>query len=314
MIVLWGVYGDTPLATVNEVLTRQRQQVEFVDQQAILETDFEPTSDVGIQGLLRVGEQLIELDRVAAVYVRPYGLEQLPTLRQFDPQGAEWRKARALVETLHSWTEMTQALVVNRFSAMASNSSKPYQARLIERHGFAIPETLITTDDEAVREFWLRHGTVIYKSISGVRSIVARLTSEHLDRLEHLRWCPTQFQQHIPGTDYRVHVVGDEVFGCEIISSGDDYRYAGRSGATVSLRACPLEADVAERCVSVVRGLGLAVAGVDLRYHPAGRWFCFEVNPSPAFTYYQSATGQPIGEAIADLLIRGACLARPSGS
>jgi hypothetical protein len=311
MIMLWGVSGDTPLARVQEVLSRHGQPVALVDQQAILETDFELTSDVGIEGTLRVVGREIALDRVTAVYVRAYDLEQLPVLRPLNPQGAEWRHARAVAETLHSWTEMTPALVVNRFSAMASNSSKPYQARLIESHGFAVPETLITTDEEAVREFWLRHGTVIYKSISGVRSIVARLTQEHLDRLERLRWCPTQFQQYVPGTDYRAHVVGDEVFGCEITSNGDDYRYAGRSGATVSLRACPLEGGVAERCRSLARGLGLAVAGVDLRYHPAGRWFCFEVNPSPAFTYYQDQTGLRIGEAIAELLIRGAC---PTGS
>jgi glutathione synthase/RimK-type ligase-like ATP-grasp enzyme len=197
---------------------------------------------------------------------------------------------------------------------MASNSSKPYQARLIAAHGFAVPETLITTDPEAAREFWLRHETVIYKSISGVRSVVARLTSEHLRRLELLCWCPTQFQEYVPGADFRVHVVGDEVFACEIASGADDYRYAGRSGATVTLRDCTLDAEVAERCLSLVHGLGLAVAGVDLRFHPTGRWFCFEVNPSPAFTYYQAVTGQPIDEAIAALLIRGACFAPPLGS
>jgi glutathione synthase/RimK-type ligase-like ATP-grasp enzyme len=267
-----------------------------------------------MEGILRVGEQLIELGLVTAVYMRPYALEQLPALQPFDPRGVEWRQARAVVEALSSWTEMTPALVVNRFSAMASNASKPYQAGRFESHGFAIPETLITTDGEAVREFWLRHGTIIYKSISSVRSIVARLTTEHLDRLALLRWCPTQFQQYIPGTDYRVHVVGDEVFACEIESSADDYRYAGRSGTTVSIRDSPLEDDVAERCRSLVRGLRLSVAGVDLRYHPARRWFCFEVNPSPAFTYYQAATGQPIDEAIADLLIRGACPSDPSAS
>jgi glutathione synthase/RimK-type ligase-like ATP-grasp enzyme len=73
-----------------------------------------------------------------------------------------------------------------------------------------------------------------------------------------------------------------------------------------------VEDDLAARCRSLVRGLGLAVAGVDLRRHPAGRWFCFEVNPSPAFTYYQASTGVPIGEGIADLLIRGAGSALPS--
>jgi glutathione synthase/RimK-type ligase-like ATP-grasp enzyme len=305
MIMLWGLYGDTPLATVKEALESQGQPVAFVDQHAVLDSEFERRSERLIDGAFRVRDQWFDLGQVTAAYMRPFALEQLPALQSIDHQGPEWQRATDLVEALQAWSEMTPALVVNRFSAMASNSSKPYQARLIEGYGFAVPETLITTDAEAVREFWLQHGTVVYKSISGVRSIVSRLTREHMDRFDMLRWCPTQFQQYIPGTDYRVHVVGEEAFACEITSSEDDYRYAGRSGGSVSLRSCPLEPDVIDRCVAVTRGLGLAVAGVDLRHHPAGRWFCFEVNPSPAFSYYQSATGLPIGQAIAQLLSRG---------
>ena len=46
----------------------------------------------------------------------------------------------------------------------------------------------------------------------------------------------------------------------------------------------------------------LSVAGIDLRKTPEGEWVCFEVNTSPAFTYYEEATHQPIARAIARLL------------
>ena len=185
---------------------------------------------------------------------------------------------------------------------MASNGSKPYQASLIQEFGFAVPATLLTTDPAAVLEFWEQHGTVVYKSISGVRSIVAQLSSSRLTDLEKVRWCPTQFQQHIRGTDYRVHVVGDDIFPCEVLSTADDYRYAPD---TVGRRACALPEDVVGKCRTMATALGLIVAGIDLRRNPEGEWYCFEVNPSPAFTYYQQATGQPIADAIAALLIKG---------
>jgi D-alanine-D-alanine ligase-like ATP-grasp enzyme len=51
--------------------------------------------------------------------------------------------------------------------------------------------------------------------------------------------------------------------------------------------------------------MDLAFAGVDLRRTPPGTWYCFEVNPSPGFTYYASSTGQPIAEAVARLLAAG---------
>jgi D-alanine-D-alanine ligase-like ATP-grasp enzyme len=51
--------------------------------------------------------------------------------------------------------------------------------------------------------------------------------------------------------------------------------------------------------------MNLRVADVGLRRTPEDLWYCFEVNPSPGFTYYQVATRQPIDEAIARLLVAG---------
>jgi hypothetical protein len=44
--------------------------------------------------------------------------------------------------------------------------------------------------------------------------------------------------------------------------------------------------------------MGLIVAGIDLRLSNN----CFEINPSPGFTYYQRLTGHRIDESIAHLL------------
>lgn len=132
------------------------------------------------------------------------------------------------------------ALVINRPAAMAPNGSKPYQLEQIRQLGFRIPDTLVTTDPNAVQAFWQQHGNIIYKSISGIRSKVSRLNPEHLERLANVSWCPTQFQQYIPGKDYRVHVVGTEVFASEVISSADDYRYVAQDEESTAIRACEI--------------------------------------------------------------------------
>jgi glutathione synthase/RimK-type ligase-like ATP-grasp enzyme len=124
-----------------------------------------------------------------------------------------------------------------------------------------------------------------------------------MKRLENICWCPTQFQQYIPGNDYRIHVVGEEVFVCEITSHADDYRYASRQGVDVEIRSTSLPADILDRCRRLVKAMGLSVAGLDLRYGPDGEWYCLKVNPSPGFTYFQDATGQPIDKAISRLLV-----------
>jgi glutathione synthase/RimK-type ligase-like ATP-grasp enzyme len=154
-----------------------------------------------------------------------------------------------------------------------------------------------------VRAFRAQHGRVIYKSISGVRSIVQTLTDEDMERIDNIRWCPTQFQAFVEGTNVRVHTVGEKVFATAIKTEATDYRYAHRqSGDHAELVPADLSDDLAEMCVNLAEGLGLAFAGIDLKITPDNRVYCFEVNPSPAFSYYESQTGQPISQGVADYL------------
>jgi glutathione synthase/RimK-type ligase-like ATP-grasp enzyme len=203
-------------------------------------------------------------------------------------------------DALSSWADLMPGLVVNRPRFMAVNSSKPFQCTQIQKF-FEVPRTLITTDPAQVHEFRKECGAVIYKSISSVRSIVAQLMPEDT-RIEDVVWCPTQFQELIRGVDYRVHVVGGDVFACRILSNADDYRYAGRHGHTADIESCEIPAEVAQSCIDVSHDMGLVVSGVDLRQSEDGRWYCFEVNPSPGFEYFQRTSGQDIASSVARLL------------
>jgi hypothetical protein len=305
MILLWGLPGDGPLAAVHATLRARHEPVYLLDQRAIGATTLDLSVGPTVRGTLRLGDDLVALEAVTAVYARPYDVRQLPALRDAGPLTPLWQHGLALDDALQAWVEVTPALVINRPSAMASNGSKPYQAELIRAAGLDVPDTLVTTDPTAALAFAELHGSVIYKSTSGVRSIVSRLGPEHHGRLTDIGNCPTQFQQYISGTDCRVHVVGNTVFAAEIISDADDYRYAGRTGHSTDIRACTLEPQLAERCCRLADELDLPVAGIDLRRTPEGHWYCFEVNPSPGFTFYQEATGQKIAEAVASLLASG---------
>jgi hypothetical protein len=305
MILLWGISQDRPLTLVREALERRGASVFFLDQMQAAQTEIDLNVGANVEGAIRIGENTCSLEAISAVYVRCYDSRSLPFAGATDQMNDARHHAPGLDDLIVSWLGVTQALVVNPFSAMSSNNSKPYQLSLIDKAGFAVPDTLLATDAEAVREFWEHHGEIIYKSVSGVRSIVSRLKVEDMNRLEDIRWCPTQFQQYIPGRDYRVHTVGDEIFACEVVSEADDYRYGGREGHEVELRPHQLPSDCADTCRMLAASLGLFVSGVDLRRTPEGEWYCFEVNPSPAFSFYEAATHQPIADAIAALLASG---------
>jgi glutathione synthase/RimK-type ligase-like ATP-grasp enzyme len=313
MILLWGLPGDDPLALVHRALVRLGQRVFFFDQRDVLDAELEVRFCPDLSGRLRVKNEIVDLEDVKAVYFRLYLTSQLPKLRTLDPNDPAYAHADAITAALTEWFELTPSLVVNRSSTMESNSSKPFQLRLIEQHGFRVPDTIVTTDPDCALAFWRRHGEVIFKSVSGLRSIVTKLAPGDEERLPLVRWCPTQFQEFIPGKDYRLHVVGDELFASEVVSSATDYRYARRFGATADVEPWVLPIDVADRCRALAHALGLEVAGVDLRQHTNGDWHCFEVNPSPAYSFYQYATRQPIDLAIAQLLASGRSFAARSG-
>lgn len=82
-----------------------------------------------------------------------------------------------------------------------------------------------------------------------------------------------------------------------------DYRYATlQAGRAATFEPYEPDDALAERCVRLAVGLGLEVAGIDLKLAPDGSIVCLEVNPSPVFSYYELHTEQPISDAIARLL------------
>jgi len=207
---------------------------------------------------------------------------------------------------LHAYLESTPVPVCNRPSCSATNFSKTYQQQVIAATGFAVPRTLVTNQPDAAGDFFEQcQGRVIYKSLSSIRSIVRRMTRSDLGRLDLLSGGPTQFQEWVPGTDFRVHVMGARVYPTEIASDATDYRYSNREGATRTMRGVLLPEEVTKRCLKLSFALGLIAAGVDLRRGLDGRWYCFEANPNPAFAFYEQFTGQRIADGLIDALLDG---------
>ena len=304
MILLCGIPSESPLALVREALEDLGAPYVFLNQRqfSIMKMVLE-ISGGQTRGRLNVNGESYPLEQFTGVFSRLMDSRFLPELKNEPDSSPQRQLCRNLFETLTRWAEVSPARVVNRVAPMGSNFSKPFQAQLIRRFGFEVPETLITNDPELVRAFRARHQKIIYKSISGVRSIVQTFNDEDMTRLDNIRWCPTQFQAFVEGTNVRVHTVGQKVFATAISTEATDYRYAQRQiGDHAELREVELSDELAEMCVKLSEGLGLAFAGIDLKITPDKRVYCFEVNPSPAFSYYQANTGQPIARAVAEYL------------
>jgi hypothetical protein len=301
--LLWGLPGDATMTSVRRAVAALGVPTLFLDQRHVLDTTVELSVGATVEGWLRLHGRELDLTRVEAAYLRPHDGTRVPAVRDVRPGSPLWCHARGVNDALASWADLTPGLVLNRPAASASNNSKPAQLREIARCGFSVPRTLVTNDCTVAADFLAEHGEVMYKSTSAVRSRVRRLEACQANQLGAVSTCPTQFQVRVPGTDVRVHVIGSEVFATSIVSEADDYRYATRQELPPArLAPAELPDDVAERCQLLASQLGLPVAGIDLRVTPQTEWFCFEVNPSPAFSYYEAATGAPIAAAVAGLI------------
>ena len=255
-------------------------------------------------GYVAVPDWKLDLDELTGVFIRYLGAEGRAPLNDFtqDAVSALYHEFDTGLMTL---LEDLPCPVINRLGGGYSNNSKTLQALLVRHSGLLTPPTLVTNDPRAARRFYEEcHGEVIYKSLSGIRSIVRRLAPSQLSRLSLLDHGPAQFQAFIRGDDVRVHTVGDQVFATLIHSESVDYRYARHEGRDVSMEPTKLPSAVTDSCLRLARKLDLLLTGIDLKRTPAGDYFCFEANPSPGFLYYERHSGQQISRAIADLLYR----------
>jgi hypothetical protein len=303
MILLCGIPSESPVEMVGRALDALGLPHITFNQRRFARARLAFEVACGrVTGSLALDGQTYRLEEIGGVYNRLMDEQALPELRALPADDPLRGHCRTLHDALIQWMEIAPARVVNRAWPMGSNVSKPFQMQLIAREGFAVPETLVTNDPDLVREFHRQHGRVIYKSISSVRSIVQVLQPDDYARLERIRWCPTQFQAFVDGTNVRVHVIGERTFAVRVRTEAIDYRYAAQQGSTAELEPTELDEALRARCVHLARALDLPFAGIDLKITPGGEVFCFEVNPSPGFSYYEAATGQPIADAVARYL------------
>lgn len=309
-VLVWGVPSESPVALLLGALARRGADPVVVHSGRPERTEVRLHADASapLTGTLSTDGRSVPVEALTGAYLRPTEPEIVPGLAGRAADDPAKRHAARVFHALSAWAEaagpLTGAHVANPLSAMASNTSKPYQAQVVVRHGFDTPRTLVTDDPDEARSFAAEVGQAVYKSTSGVRSIVTAFDPvADGPRLSRLRWCPVQFQERVRGRDVRVHVVGERALAAIVSSDAVDYRYSRRqTGTDARLEPYPLGDDLAARCVTLAADLGLPFAGVDLKLADDGRVVCFEVNPSPGYTWYEQEAGLPISAALADWL------------
>ena len=301
MILLCGIASETPLAMVTGAVAELGLEHRVFNQRQALHTrlSFEVV-DGAVDGELYLDGECLRLSDITGVYLRLMDDQALPEVQHQPPGGPARRHVRALHDAFYRWSEIAPSVVINRAEPQGSNGSKTYQAQLITRYGFKTPETLVTNDPEAARAFRERHGRVVFKSISGVRSIVRDMDD---DDMATPRPHPL-VSGAVPGL-----CAGRQCARARGRWRSVRHAHRQRRHGLSLCHAHGRRSEAAARSNCPTRRLSAAS-----HWPPASGWSSWASTsrsrptatpiasrsiPCPAFSYYEANTGQPIARAVA---------------
>jgi hypothetical protein len=309
MIIIAGIKSEEPVSMVIDSAVKAGIEYFIFNQRDAHHYDINFLAGKKDKGAwLYASGQTIDLNKIEGVYFRMMDSSILPenlNRSRFGLDHASRTRMIFINEVFSNICDILPCRVLNRPNKMNSNFSKIYQLKFIRDAGLKIPPTLVTNDKESVSKMLREHPNLIFKSLSSTRSIVKPLDNSHLRRMDLLKFLPTQFQQCLDGFNVRVHVVGDVLFAMQIISKSIDYRYSSRDGNDVELVPYDLPSDIKKKCFELSASLSLPLCGIDLFMTKDDNFYCFEVNPSPGYSFFQQSSSTEISDAIVKYLQNG---------
>lgn len=202
------------------------------------------------------------------------------------------------------------------FANAIKASHKLVQFREAKKVGLEIPPFILSNSKPDILKFATTTNDIALKSLAqDVYPIngdlfglfVNRLSPEELQDFSEKEEAPIFLQQYMPKSfEVRVTTVGNRHFACKIESQCSprtqvDWRRYDLARTPHSDIELPNE--IANNLTELLKRLGLNFGGSDFIVTEDGKWFFLEVNPNGQWLWLESLTGQPISQAISNLLI-----------
>jgi hypothetical protein len=305
MILIVSSPDDVHARVVSEKLKSSGEQVAFLDTLRCAEHTrlrYRVGGENDKSLILSDGRMIPHHDICTVWMRRPYP----PRLREvLDPRDRQFAQAEWRIALDGLFLALDARFVNPRKNEL--NAAKPHQLELARRVGLKVPDTLITNDPDAVRDFLHCHGErVVHKAMTAPSHRLLdtrRWTRDDWADLADLPLAPTIFQELIAGPgDVRTTVVGKRTFSALIATAQGQAEVDSRLDADAPCTPFELSSDTEQQILDLMQELGLLYGTVDLKLTDDGGLVFFEINPQGQFLYIEILTGLPISHAMAGFL------------
>jgi hypothetical protein len=208
------------------------------------------------------------------------------------------RRAGRWYQALLSWALAQEDVALLNRGYGARHASKPYALLLARRMGLAVPETLVTTEPDALDR--LDGAEWIAKPVNG-GEYTRELAAARADEGWRLRFAaePTIVQRRLVGPELRIYRVGERWLAFALRSEALDYR----ATPAVGIEAVPAPHDLTLPLGRMMDRLSLDFGAADFKICPrTGARLFLEVNSAPMFAGFDRAAGGALADAILDWL------------
>jgi len=270
----------------------------------------------GFDYTLTLGDQRIASSAVTSVYFRQ---PIAPTFREDATEVERLFAETELLETMRSlWRAIPEELWLNHPKKLWIAANKVEQLLAAQKIGFNIPETLITSSQERIRDFFTKkNGKVVAKAVkhgfmrSGDKVLLAGtqiLPDDFLNQLECFAQVPMTFQEKLEiDVDIRVVVVGDSVFPASIAAKQNpeitDWRISDIVGDEIVYDRINLPEEIRQKCLDITRYFHLNYSSIDLVKDQQGNFIFLELNPNGQWGWIEQNLDYPIRNTIIDKLL-----------
>jgi glutathione synthase/RimK-type ligase-like ATP-grasp enzyme len=197
-------------------------------------------------------------------------------------------------------------------------ANKFRQLSMAATAGLVIPDTICTNNPEQVKDFFEKQGgrvimklhNALSQSMKGDQPFFPTtvLKEANLQQLSSLRYCPMIFQQQVEKQyELRIAYVNGHFFTGKINTQHLQHGKAdwrATSSGEAAWENYELPVVIQTRIDALMRSVDLPFGVIDMIRSASGEYVFLEINPQGEWGMLQRDLGHPIGEQIADTIIK----------